>query len=36
MLRDRRGTLEELFDASLGSDDQLFRLHDSPPGACNF
>jgi hypothetical protein len=36
MLRDRRGTLEDLFGASLGSDDNFFRLHASDANACRF
>lgn len=36
MLRDRRGTLEDLFGAPLGSDDHFFRLRDSDAKACEF
>lgn len=36
MLRDRRGTLEDLFDAPLGSDDHFFRLMEQDAAACRF
>lgn len=36
MLRDRRGALEELFGAPLGSDDHFFRLMQQDSEACRF
>jgi hypothetical protein len=36
MLRDRRGAMNKLFGTTLGSDDRIFRLQQSPPETCTF
>jgi hypothetical protein len=36
MLRDRRGVLGKMFDVTLGSDDRIFKLQQSPAEACSF
>ncbi|HWV51473.1 hypothetical protein [Pseudorhodoplanes sp.] len=36
MLRDRRGAMNKLFGATLGSDDRAFKLQESPAEACTF
>lgn len=36
MLRDRRGAMNKLFGTTLGSDDRIFKLRQSPPEACAY